>query len=111
MAKILKWLTGSSVKSYSLKFALDFMLGNNLNFSEDELGLALQEVIHYRSIEGKFNSVHPDLRAEGVTRIEVGDQGITFHQDQPFGKWLKICRLTKFEVSRNKNLHIILTGG
>ena len=86
LAKILKWITGSSVKSYSLKFALDFMLGSNTNISENELGLALQEVINYKTFQGKFDSVHLDLRAEGVTGIEVGDQGITFHRDQLSGK-------------------------
>ena len=86
LAKILKWITGSSVKSYSLKFALDFMLGSNTDIRENELGLALQDVINYKTFHGKFDSVHSDLRAEGVIWIEVGDQGIIFHRDQSCGK-------------------------
>ena len=89
MAKILKWLTGSKAKSYDIKFALeDINPGSSKNISESELGAALQEVIHCRFIRGKFNSVHPDLRAKGVTRVEVGSQGITFHRDSSVGEFI-----------------------
>ena len=39
-----------------------------------------------KTFHGKFDSVHSDLRAEGVIWIEVGDQGIIFHRDQSCGK-------------------------
>ena len=85
LGKILKWITGSKAKSYEIKFALtDTRLGSLNHISESEVGAALQEVIHSRLIRGKFNSVHPDLRAEGVTRVEVSSHGITFHRDGKF---------------------------
>ena len=81
LGKILKWITGSKAKSYEIKFALtDTHLGSLNHISESEVGAALQEVIHSRLIRGKFNSVHPDLRAKGVTRVEVSSHGITFHR-------------------------------
>ena len=44
----------------------------------DELGAAIKEIIHYKTIRGKFSSVHPDLAAEGITRVEVGEEGLHF---------------------------------
>ena len=32
--------------------------------------------IHYKTIRGKFSSVHPDLAAEGITRVEVREDGL-----------------------------------
>ena len=46
----------------------------------------LMETIKNFTVRGKFESVHPDLRAEGVTRIEVSEEGITFHRDQSTGE-------------------------
>ena len=79
LAKILKWLTGSTAKSYQCKYGVDQVLGNKHNLQNSELGAALQDVIHYHSIRGKFFSVHPDLSAEGVTGIDICDQGLVFH--------------------------------
>ena len=44
----------------------------------EELGAALKEIIHFNTIRGKFSSVHSDLAAEGITRVEVGDEGLHF---------------------------------
>ena len=44
----------------------------------DEVGSAVKEIIHYHTIRGKFFSVHPDLAAEGITRVEVGEEGLHF---------------------------------
>ena len=42
------------------------------------MGAAIKEIIHYKTIRGKFSSVHPDLAAEGITRVEVGEEGLHF---------------------------------
>ena len=44
----------------------------------EEVGAAIKEIIHYKTIRGKFSSVHPDLAAEGITRVEVGEEGLHF---------------------------------
>ena len=44
----------------------------------EEVGAAIKEIIHYDTIRGKFSSVHPDLVAEGITRVEVGEEGLHF---------------------------------
>ena len=44
----------------------------------EEIGALLREVIHFPSIRGKFTSIHPDLRAEGIMRVEVRDEGLHF---------------------------------
>ena len=72
LAKILKWLTGSRAKSYQIKYAVRELLETKSCIAEEELGVILQEVIHHQSIRGMFNSVHPELKAEGVTRVELG---------------------------------------
>ena len=48
------------------------------------------KVINYFTIRGTFNSVHPDLRVQGVTRVEVGEHGFIFHRDWPAGEF-KTC--------------------
>ena len=86
LVKILKGLTASPAQSFHCKFAWNEVLTNRhtrrvTDIDESELGIALQEVIKHRTIRGKFNSVHPDLRAQGITRLEVGEDGIFFHRD------------------------------
>ena len=49
------------------------------------MGAAIKEIIHYKTIRGKFSSVHPDLAAEGITRVEVGEEGLHFISDQQPG--------------------------
>ena len=44
----------------------------------EEVGAAIKEVIHYPTIRGKFSSVHPDLVAVGITRVELGEEGLHF---------------------------------
>lgn len=87
LSKMLKWLTGSSAKSYQVKYALWVEINNRLDINEEEMGAVLGQVINNKAIRGKFGSVHPDLRAQGVTRVEVGDQGIIFHKDLAPGKF------------------------
>ena len=76
--KILKYCTGSSAKSYQCKYAVSAVFGNKNIESMEEVGAAIKEIIHYSTIRGKFSSVHPDLAAEGITRVEVGEEGLHF---------------------------------
>ena len=84
--KILKFCTGSSAKSYQCKFALSIGFGIKRVESMEELGLAIKAIINYYTIRGKFSSVHPDLAAEGISRVEVGEEGLHFIRNQQPGK-------------------------
>ena len=78
--KILKYCTGCSARSYQYKFAVQQALINKniVNMEKMELGAAIKELIFYKTIRGKFSSVHPDLAAEGITKVEVGEEGLFF---------------------------------
>ena len=78
LIKILKFCTGSSAKSYQCKFAIGDVLTNKYVSNVEELGNVIQEVIHYYTLRGKFSSVHPELRREGIIRVEVGKEGLHF---------------------------------
>ena len=77
-SEILKYCTGSSARSYQCKFAVDQVFHNKSIESLEEVGAAIKEIIHFKTIRGKFSSVHPDLAAEGITRVEVGEEGPHF---------------------------------
>ena len=78
LLKILKYCTDSPTRSYQLKYAInDVFLNKSIN-STDDLGPALKNIIHYKTIRGKFSSVHPHLAAEGIARVEVGEEGLLF---------------------------------
>ena len=81
LVKILKYCTGSSARSYQCKFAVSGVFGNTSIESMEEVGAAIKEIINYNTIRGKFSSVHPDLAAEGITRVEVGKEGLHFISD------------------------------
>ena len=83
LLKILKYCTGSSARSYQCKFAMDRagFLNKSIE-SMEEVGPALKKIIHYKTLRGKFSSVHPDLAAEGITRVEVGEEGLHFITDK-----------------------------
>ena len=87
LLKVLKYCTGSSATSYKVKFAVQQALLNKEIESMDDLGAAIKEIIHYDTIRGKFSSVHPDLAAEGITRVEVGEEGLHFIRSSPSGKY------------------------
>ena len=78
LVKILKYCTGSSARSYQCKFAVDRVFINKSIESMEDVGAPIKEIIHYYTIRGKFSSVHPDLAAEGITRVEVGEEGLHF---------------------------------
>ena len=85
LLKVLKYCTGSSAKSYQCKFAVQQVFMNKSIESMEEVGAAIKEIIHYKTIRGKFSSVHPDLAAEGITRVEVGEEGLHFIRDNEPG--------------------------
>ena len=80
LIKILKFCTGSPTKSYQSKFAIHDVLGNS-GAPVEELGRGIQEVIHHNKLRGKFSSVHPELRQEGIIRVEVVKEGLCFIRD------------------------------
>ena len=86
--KIIKYCTGSSSRSYQCKYAVNEVFKNKDIESMEEVGAAIKEVIHYFTIRGKFSSVHPDLATEGITRVEVGEEGLHFITDQQPGEIL-----------------------
>ena len=97
--KIIKYCTGSSAKSYQCKFAVSTVFGNKSIESVEEVGSALKKIIHFQTIRGKFSSVHPDLAAEGITNVEVGEEGLHFTTSKEPGK---LSQKTEF-----KNLILI----
>ena len=78
LIKILKFCTGSSAKSYQIKFAIGSLLQHNNYVTAAELGSLIRKVIHYHTLRGKFSSVHPELKDEGIVRVEVGEEGLRF---------------------------------
>ena len=83
LIKILKFCTGSSAKSYQCKFGISPALGRRVVTAE-ELVKAIQDVIHYKTLRGKFSSVHPELTQEGIVRVDVGEKGLHFIRDTGF---------------------------
>ena len=78
LLKILKYCTNSPARSYQMKYAVDRVFTNKSIDSTKDLGPSIKKIIHYMTIRGKFSSVHPDLAAEGITRVEVGEEGLHF---------------------------------
>ena len=92
LLKILKYCTGSSARSYQCKYAVRAVFTNKSVERVEELGAAIKEIIQYKTIRGKFSSVHPDLAAEGITRVEVGEEGLHFIRDQQPGVFRQLFR-------------------
>ena len=81
LIKMLKHFTGSSVKSYMIKFAMNMsLLGSMTKVNAIDLGFNIRRVLHHWTIKDKFSSVHPELKAMGIIRVEVGDSGVIFHR-------------------------------
>ena len=53
----------------------------NRDVVDGELGSFIKEVIQSKTLRGKFSSVHPELRREGIVRVEVGEEGLHFIRD------------------------------
>ena len=88
LLKVLKYCTGSSAKSYQCKFAVQRVFLNKSIESMEEVAAAIKEIIQFYTIRGKFCSVHPDLAAEGITRVEVGEEGLHFIKTNEPGELL-----------------------
>ena len=86
LIKIIKYCTGSSARSYQCKYSVNEAFKNKGIESMEEVGAAIKKIIHHRIIRGKFSSVHPDLVAEGITRVEVGDEGLHFIKQRDTGE-------------------------
>ena len=78
LIKVLKYCTGSSVRSYECKYAMHMALYNKDPPSPDKIGEAIREVINHKTIRGNFSGVHDDLKKIGVTNIEIRDDGLEF---------------------------------
>ena len=79
LLKVLKYCTGSSVRSYDCKLAVHLLLGmDGKPVPDDKFGEAIREVINFYDVRGKFDGVHKDLTNLGVTKVEVGDDGLVF---------------------------------
>ena len=63
------------------KFAIERTFQNRFITTMEGLGAAIREIIQFYTIRGKFSSVHPDLAAEGITRVMVEDTGLQFVMD------------------------------
>ena len=86
LLKILKYCTNSPVTSFQCKFALDRVFSYKNIESMAEMGVAIKEILHYKTLRGKFSSVHPDLMKEGITRVEGGEEGLLFITNQETSK-------------------------
>ena len=92
LLKVLKYCTGSSAKSYQCKYAIDDKLHSS---DQEKIDLcdAIREVIQFPSLRGKFSSIHEDLMAEGVSRVEVTKSGFHFLMDK--GGWKHVLNFAK----------------
>ena len=81
LIKILKFCSGSSAKSYQCKYAINEVLMNEDVSDLKELGDVIQKVIHQFTLRGKFSSIHPELRQEGIIKVEVEKEGLHFIRD------------------------------
>merc|ERR1719500_1542061 len=101
LIKILKFCTGSSAKSYQCKFGISDIVNNRIVAAE-ELGNAIQDVIHFQTLRGKFSSVHPELRREGIVRVDVEEEGLNFVRDTGATATSPTCGLTGCGVKVGK---------
>ena len=85
LLKILKYCTGSPARSFQCKFAVDQAFTNKNIENTEDVGVAIKETIQYRTLRGKFSSVHPDLEAEGIAKVEVGEKGLHFMTNEDPG--------------------------
>ena len=76
--KLLKSLTAGDVTSYKIKWAVEEMLKNILDFDQSRIGWAIRQTMKNRSIRGRFGGIHPKLGELGYTGIEVTDTGLRF---------------------------------
>ena len=87
LIKILKFCTNAPVKSYQVKYAISQVVANR-DIAGEEVGKAIQDVIHFHTLRGKFSSVHPKLREEGIVKVEVLEEGLHFVREKG---WCILC--------------------
>ena len=88
ISKVLKYCTQrkskdstmSKVSSYTLKIAIDDVMKNR-DPERIKFGPSLRAILQHLTLRDKFDEVSEDLEALGVTRVEVGDQGLIFHRE------------------------------
>ena len=71
--------TMSKVSSYTLKIAIDSIYKNVVP-KRSKFGAALRAILRHVTLRSRFDSVSEDLEAEGITRVEVGEEGLIFHR-------------------------------
>ena len=70
-------------------------------------GPTIKKIINYKTLCGKFSSVHPDLAAEGITRVEVGEEGLHFTRNNLAGECPSIMQACFHETFfRKKSLMV-----
>ena len=77
LMKVVKYITGSSAKSFELKYIVDTIFMNR-DPESDKIGQALQEVMLHRTVRGRFGGVHQDLQNLGVTAVVVAENEVEF---------------------------------
>ena len=78
LMKVVKYITGSSAKSFELKWIVDTIFSMNKAPARDKIGQALQAVMRHKTVRGKFGGVHQDLKNLGVTAVVVGENEVEF---------------------------------
>ena len=63
---------------------------NDKIYEDGDIGSSLKRVMKFWTVRDKMNSVHEELKEEGVTKIEVADEGLEFHY---WGNKLKLKKL------------------
>ena len=77
MLKILKYCTGSTVKSYECKYAIHVALRNKI-LSDELIWDGLKEVMGHGLLRGRFSGVRRELMELGVEHIELNEDSINF---------------------------------
>ena len=49
------------------------------------MGAAIEKIIQYRTLRGKFSSVSPDLAADGIIKVDVEEEGLRFIKNNKTG--------------------------
>ena len=64
----------------------------------EELGYFIKKVLRWKTLQGKFSSIHPELRREGIIRVEVEKEGLRFIRDSGALILIQYKKLTSGEA-------------
>ena len=78
LAKILKQVFGADVTSYLIKYAVEETL-RYVRPEDIKLGTALKMVLEHQYLRGKFINVAEYFKDLGVTKIEILEDELHFH--------------------------------